>query len=426
MLDGARCQNTAITIRKIKLKAEAVAEGLLKCDVNTLSKEKLELINLIMPNKEEEDGLREYVDSGKKVNDLSDVEQYIYELLKLARVHDKLLLCTLRASGHIKLHELESSLKQIQAGCRALTECTALKDILDVVVQVGNVLNCTAPSRLVEAGKGGIRLKTLEKLAVTKAVRGEHPDLLHFVVMLIMEHKPHSVEINPQQIKAIEDASRVDAASLKAEIATLKGQAKVAETELKHPDTVDHQSSAVRVFGTHLKEKVEKLEARSRQCDEHKLKTLAAFAENPAASDVSELFMLVKAFAVQWSKTVQKLQQKKEEADKQARMAAAALDRARSSTDGTGDSRLSRERAGTGGATRSGRRKTKITPARKKSMHAALARTQAGIDGLLGTMSGGAMDLEKIRAAVGGSDSDNSDDANGAWDASDSSDDESD
>mmetsp|Transcript_43460 Transcript_43460/g.117930 ORF Transcript_43460/g.117930 Transcript_43460/m.117930 type:complete len:1300 (-) Transcript_43460:42-3941(-) len=201
VLDGARCQNTAITIKKIKLKAEDVSEALLKCDVNTLGKEKLELINLIMPNKEEEDGLREYVDSGKKVVDLNEVEQYIYELLKLARVHDKLLLCTLRASGHIKLHELESSLKQTQAGCRALMECTALKDILDVVVQVGNVLNCTAPSRLVEAGKAGVRLKTLEKLAVTKAVRGEHPDLLHFVVTLIMEHKEQSVEINHQQLK---------------------------------------------------------------------------------------------------------------------------------------------------------------------------------------------------------------------------------
>ena len=99
------------------------------------------------------------------------------------------------------MHELESSLKQTQAGCRALMECTALKDILDVVVQVGNVLNCTAPSRLVEAGKAGVRLKTLEKLAVTKAVRGEHPDLLHFVVTLIMEHKEQSVEINHQQLK---------------------------------------------------------------------------------------------------------------------------------------------------------------------------------------------------------------------------------
>ena len=52
VLDPARCQNTAITIKKIKLKAREVSSALLRCDVNVLSAEKIDLVALIMPNKE--------------------------------------------------------------------------------------------------------------------------------------------------------------------------------------------------------------------------------------------------------------------------------------------------------------------------------------------------------------------------------------
>ena len=148
---------------------------------------------------------------------------------------------------------------------------------------MSNVLNCTAPRRVVQPGES-VRLATLTKLALVKAtVRTPDvaPTLLHFVATLATRHKPRAAEQGAwAELRALcGDAAAVDVKGLRSDQLALKATAEQVSVELEQPDTKSAVSDQVRGFGPELKAKLAALEAEAARCEEVKRRTLTTYAE---------------------------------------------------------------------------------------------------------------------------------------------------
>ena len=175
--------------------AQVVVDALARCDVELLTPERLELLALIWPNDEETAALRTYVSNGS-VKSLRGAEFFLASLISLPRATNRLLLATTFATSDEKIGAIRDALATESTACMAVMKCDPLKDVLELVVEVSNVLNCTAGPRRV-VGPEGIKLSTLNKLAHFKASKrnpGVAPTLLHFIAGLAKKHKPRAAE----------------------------------------------------------------------------------------------------------------------------------------------------------------------------------------------------------------------------------------
>ena len=150
--------------------------------------------------------------------------------------------------------------------------------------QVSNVLNCTAPRRVVQPGES-VRIATLTKLAHVKAtVRTPDaaPTLLHFVATLAKRHRPRAAELGAwTELQTLcGEAAAVDVKGLRSDQHALRATGNKVSVELEQPDTKGAVSDKVRGFGLELKAKLDALEAEAARCEEIKRRTLMTYSED--------------------------------------------------------------------------------------------------------------------------------------------------
>jgi diaphanous 1 len=117
VLEPKRLQELALGLGSIKIESHELVEALFTLDPFVLDEETLTKILLVCPNSEDEKTLRQNED---KLADLTPYEQYIYELMKVPRLKQRIECLLFNYRFDIEFIELNKTLENINEALQAI------------------------------------------------------------------------------------------------------------------------------------------------------------------------------------------------------------------------------------------------------------------------------------------------------------------
>ncbi|KAJ6805311.1 formin-like protein 20 [Iris pallida] len=228
-------------LTKVKMPLSDLMSAALALDDSILDGDQVENLIKFCPTKEEMELLKGY--TGDKEN-LGKCEQFFLELMKVPRVESKLRVFLFKIQFGSQISDLRKSLNTVDAGCAQIRNSVKLKEIMKIILYLGNTLNQgTARGSAV-----GFRLDSLLKLADTRA--NNKMTLMHYLCKVLASRAPHLLDFHEDLI-SLESASKIQLKFLAEEMqAIVKGLEKVEQelTASENDGPVSH------VFRKTLKE----------------------------------------------------------------------------------------------------------------------------------------------------------------------------
>lgn len=182
LLEAKRSYNIEIAISRIKLSHEEIRAAIVSMDENTLGDDEIATLAKFAPTSAEEQKLKAF--KGDR-NRLGTVEQFFLCLLSIPDVSAKLAhMHFLRTFDH-RAEVVETQIGVVEEACKEIFSSDSLKQVLRVVLQLGNYLNGGTSK-----GKAaGFKLQSLRKLRDTKTTNNKST-LLHYLIQHIKKKCP--------------------------------------------------------------------------------------------------------------------------------------------------------------------------------------------------------------------------------------------
>lgn len=193
LLEHNRLRNMAISMRKIDIDTETVVRAINSFDTNCLTGDYLEVLLRMIPNPEEVKAYREYERSGRSLEEMNEVDKFLFHLSKIERLEQKLkimfYMTNLEQSHQTNadniIQQCRSRIATITEAARMLRKSTGIRSILEYILVFGNYLNCSTRT-LATAPAYGFKLTTLDLISETKSSVDRSRSLLHYIVDVVL------------------------------------------------------------------------------------------------------------------------------------------------------------------------------------------------------------------------------------------------
>ncbi|KAI9922300.1 hypothetical protein PsorP6_001218 [Peronosclerospora sorghi] len=224
LIDAKRANNIGIMLARFRLPYAKLRNAVLLVDKELLSVERVSSLLQFAPEDDELDAVRAYTGDPKL---LGDAEQYFREMDCIPRLTTRLQAIHATWQFDAYVEEQRKLMESVSNACRELQACEPLKDILRVVLSLGNALN-DGTSR---GGAKGFRLNILLKLNQVKAADNSI-NLLNYVAQVLRAKDPAILEFD-KSLPSLESASRVTMQVLKAGESAVRKAANIICNELE-------------------------------------------------------------------------------------------------------------------------------------------------------------------------------------------------
>ncbi|KAK0597157.1 hypothetical protein LWI29_022315 [Acer saccharum] len=221
LVDLRRANNTEIMLTKVKMPLSDMMAAVLAMDESVLDVDQVENLIKFCPTKEEMELLKGY--TGDKEN-LGKCEQYFLEQMKVPRVESKLRVFSFKIQFGCQISEFKKNLNAVNSSCEEVRNSLKLKEIMALILQLGNTLNQgTARGSAV-----GFKLDSLLKLTDTRSSNSKMT-LMHYLCKVLAAKSSSLLDFH-QDIVSLESASKIQLKSLAEEMqAIIKGLEKVKQ-----------------------------------------------------------------------------------------------------------------------------------------------------------------------------------------------------
>ncbi|KAG1160361.1 hypothetical protein G6F37_004064 [Rhizopus arrhizus] len=166
------------------------------------------LINLMtyIPNKEDNlVVMQKYIQASEaECMKLDLPEQFTIEMMRIYRYEARLKYMLFRVQFWERFDRLKTSLATVLDACDALHDSDALKELLSVVLMLGNYMNATS----LQGGAYGFRIASINKLIDTKATDNSNLTLLHILIGIVRQQFPHILNFI-DDLKDVPQAARI-------------------------------------------------------------------------------------------------------------------------------------------------------------------------------------------------------------------------
>jgi len=179
----------------------------------------------LLPNDQEVGALQSY--TGPK-EELGMAEQFLFELLSIPRLKQRLQCFVFIMEFNAKLRDLSENVEVFSYAVNDIYRCSKLVRVLEIVLAIGNYLNGTGP----RGGAYGFKLEVLNKLADTKTADNKST-LLHYLVNFISQEYPELITF-PEELTNVEIGAKVGE-KLVEEISKFKKEIKFIYEEMNRP-----------------------------------------------------------------------------------------------------------------------------------------------------------------------------------------------
>ncbi|CAI5445404.1 unnamed protein product [Caenorhabditis angaria] len=317
LLDAKRLQNVAITRRKVAMDAKSIMAAVHQLDLTNLSAEKVDILSRILPTSEERT-----MYSGKKgeLDGLSEEDVFLAALCEIERLERKLNVMRIMAEFDDTAALLQPQLMHVTAASKCARDAKDFHGVLEVILAFGNYMNSGK-----RGGAYGFKLSSLDSLAILKSPTDRTLTLLHMIVSSIEQSLPNLSNF-AGQLKFVDKATTVQWDSIRADVAELETNFKLAQDErtLKGADC----PQTLIDFLESRKEKMDELLDANRLATKTYDECVEFYGENAKSTPPNVFFQKLSSFVANYARCklenetkVGQEKKQKEEAERRARLA---------------------------------------------------------------------------------------------------------
>ncbi|XP_048203779.1 disheveled-associated activator of morphogenesis 2 isoform X2 [Perognathus longimembris pacificus] len=320
VIDGRRAQNCIILLSKLKLSNEEIRQAILKMDEQEdLAKDMLEQLLKFIPEKSDIDLLEEHK---HEIERMARADRFLYEMSRIDHYQQRLQALFFKKKFQERLAEAKPKVEAILLASRELTCSRRLKQMLEVVLAIGNFMN-----KGQRGGAYGFRVASLNKIVDTKSSIDRNISLLHYLIMILEKHFPDILNL-PSELQHLSDAAKVNLAELEKEVSNLKKGLRAVEVELEYQrhqvrEPNDKFVPVMSDFITVSSFSFSELEDQLNEARDKFAKALVHFGEQESKMQPDEFFGIFDTFLQAFLEARQDLEamrKKKEEEERRARM----------------------------------------------------------------------------------------------------------
>ncbi|KAL2791780.1 disheveled-associated activator of morphogenesis 2 isoform 2 [Daubentonia madagascariensis] len=321
VIDGRRAQNCIILLSKLKLSNEEIRQAILKMDEQEdLAKDMLEQLLKFIPEKSDIDLLEEHK---HEIERMARADRFLYEMSRIDHYQQRLQALFFKKKFQERLAEAKPKVEAILLASRELIRSKRLKQMLEVVLAIGNFMN-----KGQRGGAYGFRVASLNKIADTKSSIDRNISLLHYLIMILEKHFPDILNM-PLELQHLPEAAKVNLAELEKEVGNLRRGLRAVEVleyqrrQVREPNDkfVPIMSDFITVSSFSFSE----LEDQLNEARDKFAKALMHFGEHDSKMQPDEFFGIFDTFLQAFSEARQDLEamrRRKEEEERRARMEA--------------------------------------------------------------------------------------------------------
>ncbi|XP_055469916.1 disheveled-associated activator of morphogenesis 2 isoform X1 [Psammomys obesus] len=320
VIDGRRAQNCIILLSKLKLSNEEIRQAILRMDEQEdLAKDMLEQLLKFIPEKSDIDLLEEHK---HEIERMARADRFLYEMSRIDHYQQRLQALFFKKKFQERLAEAKPKVEAILLASRELTVSKRLKQMLEVVLAIGNFMN-----KGQRGGAYGFRVASLNKIADTKSSIDRNISLLHYLIMILEKHFPDIMNM-PSELQHLSEAAKVNLAELEKEVGALRRGLRAVEVELEYQrcqarDPNDKFVPVMSDFITVSSFSFSELEDQLSEARDKFAKALTHFGEQESNMQPDEFFGIFDTFLQAFLEARQELEamrRRKEDDEKRARM----------------------------------------------------------------------------------------------------------
>lgn len=311
VIDSKRAYNINIILSRIKFPLNELKQAILTSDSTVLSVQMASQLLAFTPTPEEVGLLQAFKDSPPE--NLAKADRFLLEMTKLDRYEPRLKAFILKSQFDERYRDVKADASILLQASTDLRNSKALKQLLELVLVVGNVINQAG----FRGGANGIHVSSLNRLLETKSA-DQQRTFLDYLIQ-IADSKFKSVFDLPSEIISIRSSSRVSAVSLRTDMDDLSKSLNELEKELarfrQKQSSLDKNDQFLHIFGPFYQRtssQLEELDQLYKKANDSYKQTLQFFGENEKDISSEEFFGIFQTFLISFEKATQSMKLTKE------------------------------------------------------------------------------------------------------------------
>ena len=225
VIDPKRAGNGGIILARAKIAYEEMAAAIDTFDEKPMPVEQIESIQEYIPTKEEREQLRAYMnsvgkDSTELKNALCECEKFMVAMAEVEHCKEKARALLFKFQFQQRITDLRSSVTLVDMACDELKGSEKFRNILGLVLNIGNRLNTAGSSR--KKGANAIAIDSLVKLNQAKAVDNK-TTVLHFIVRTVLEQN-ETLATFKEDLPSVLKADRIYWAQIENDLKDVEGE----------------------------------------------------------------------------------------------------------------------------------------------------------------------------------------------------------
>ncbi|CBZ51353.1 hypothetical protein NCLIV_044180 [Neospora caninum Liverpool] len=226
--DSKRAYNMNIALSKFNnYSYQQLREAIIDLDPKILTIEATETLLNFVPTGEENQVVKEYINSGGDLKLVDRPEQFVAAMLGVPLMKQRLEAHAFALNFREAYSDAYTPLENMADACDAIDDSQNLKVVLFAILELGNALNEGDPQR---GSASGFKPTTLAKLQEIRTTTKPVRTMLQYICDIIWEQQPTALNIY-EDLKICDKAQRVDMQGIEGRISNLKaGLTKVKNT----------------------------------------------------------------------------------------------------------------------------------------------------------------------------------------------------
>ncbi|XP_071951064.1 uncharacterized protein [Antedon mediterranea] len=300
LLDGRKSLNVNIFLKQFRSTNEKLIQIIHEGKSAEFGTEKLKGLLKVLPDSDEIENLTSFDGDREK---LGQAEKFYLMLLGIPSYKLRIECMLLKAEFEANIEYLHPSLDTVIEASLALLKCKSLKEILYLILLTGNFLNSGG-----YAGNAyGFKMSSLLKLVETRANK-PRMNLLHHVVTLA-EQKEKKLLNFPNEMKNLEEASRLSIDQLSSEVVALQEKVKLIGEQLD--EGAREVKEQMVEFLLNAKEDLKELQEMLEDVEKLRIKLAEYLCEDTTTFKLEDCFGVFKVFCDKFKKAIEENEQRR-------------------------------------------------------------------------------------------------------------------
>lgn len=230
IVDAKKSYNLLILLSRLKMDTSEIMVAIKNMDKNSLSPHLIKQLVAYSPSAHEVGLLSAYADSEVIPANLSKADKFLIELIKIGHFDLRLRYMQFQSGFDERFRDVQDSLDGVDKAVKSIKTNESLKNFLQLVLLIGNVMNNNNGFR---GNARGFKLSSLVALADTKSSNssdniasssGRESNFLRFILTFARTELPSSIQFISELEPSIKRATKISLNTISQEFANLHDQ----------------------------------------------------------------------------------------------------------------------------------------------------------------------------------------------------------